>query len=172
VHKLLDVATGSRCLQLLQQCYITRQDKTLLLLCLHCLKSLAATVTLLSTDTRLATHFPAGAFLVNLGDMTAMWTNGLYKSTEHRVFNSSSRARYSAPFFCNCDFDAIVKPAAIAAAAAAASSRTETSADGAAGDVAAGSDGDAEYTSVKAGHYIMQKLGLMWDDQPTVEAAA
>ncbi|KAF6253879.1 hypothetical protein COO60DRAFT_1642805 [Scenedesmus sp. NREL 46B-D3] len=108
-----------------------------------------------------------GAFLVNLGDMTAMWTNGLYKSTEHRVFNSSSRARYSAPFFCNCDFDAVVEPAATAAAAAAA----------AAGSVANGTadeagDGAAKYTSIKAGHYIMQKLGLMWDEQPTAEAAA
>jgi isopenicillin N synthase-like dioxygenase len=111
-----------------------------------------------------ATGPPAGAFLVNLGDMTAMWTNGLYKSTEHRVFNSSSKARYSAPFFCNCDFDAIVEPAAIAAAAA--SSIEESAMEGAAGD-----DG-AKYTSVKAGHYIMQKLGLMWDEQPTAEAAA
>jgi isopenicillin N synthase-like dioxygenase len=103
--------------------------------------------------------------------MTAMWTNGLYKSTEHRVFNSSSRARYSAPFFCNCDFDAIVEPAAIAAAAAASSIEENPAAEGAAVDVLAG-DGGAKYTSVKAGHYIMQKLGLMWDEQPNAEAAA
>lgn len=89
----------------------------------------------------------SGAFVVNLGDMTERWTNDLYKSTEHRVFNSSSKARYSAPFFCNCDFDAVVKPADIAAA----------------GD---GSAAGGKHGPIKAGHYIMQKLGLMWEEAP------
>jgi isopenicillin N synthase-like dioxygenase len=103
--------------------------------------------------------------------MTAMWTNGLYKSTEHRVFNASSRARYSAPFFCNCDFDAIVEPAAIAAAATGSVENSAQAGDAAGSEAIAG-DGGAKYTSVKAGHYIMQKLGLMWEEQPTAEAAA
>jgi isopenicillin N synthase-like dioxygenase len=81
--------------------------------------------------------------------MTARWTNDLYKSTEHRVFNNSgSKPRYSVPFFCNCDFDAEVAPADIAHGAAAAAA--------------------VKYAPIKAGHYIMQKLGLMWDQGPEV----
>lgn len=80
--------------------------------------------------------------------MTARWTNDLYKSTEHRVFNNSgSKPRYSVPFFCNCDFDAEVAPA----------------------DIAHGAAGAAvQYAPIKAGHYIMQKLGLMWEQGPEV----
>lgn len=38
-------------------------------------------------------------FVVNIGDLTAMWTNDLYKSTLHRAANVSGNARVSIPLF-------------------------------------------------------------------------
>ena len=81
-----------------------------------------------------------GTFVINLGDMAAYWSNDLYQSTEHRVFNSSStRSRHSIPFFINLNFDCRVGCL-----------------PGCCND-----DAPAKYPPVTAGEYIMEKLGLM-----------
>ena len=51
-----------------------------------------------------------GAFVINIGDMLSVWTNGLYASTPHRVIHRGARSRISAPFFFEPNFDAVVEP--------------------------------------------------------------
>lgn len=50
------------------------------------------------------------AFVVNIGDLFERWSNGLFRSTIHRVVQpSNGRERYSIPFFFEPDFDAVVE---------------------------------------------------------------
>jgi isopenicillin N synthase-like dioxygenase len=55
-----------------------------------------------------ATPMP-GAFIVNIGDMMARWSNDLYTSTPHRVLNRSPHDRYSVVFFCDPAHDTRVE---------------------------------------------------------------
>lgn len=52
----------------------------------------------------------ADAFTVNIGNMMMWWSNGRFKSTLHRVRNTSGSERFSIPFFWNADPDVIVEP--------------------------------------------------------------
>lgn len=49
-------------------------------------------------------------FVCNIGDMLDRMTGGMYRSTPHRVKNSSGRDRLSFPFFFDPNFNAEVKP--------------------------------------------------------------
>jgi isopenicillin N synthase-like dioxygenase len=49
-----------------------------------------------------------GAFVVNIGDLMARWTNGAFASTFHRVFNATGRERYSIPTFVGPNADTVV----------------------------------------------------------------
>ena len=51
-----------------------------------------------------------GSFLCNIGDMLERLTRGIYRSTPHRVINTSPRDRLSFPFFFDPSFDARMLP--------------------------------------------------------------
>jgi isopenicillin N synthase-like dioxygenase len=51
-----------------------------------------------------------GVFVVNIGDMMERWTNGMWKSTVHRVIHRGEGYRVSAPFFFEPGWDVVVKP--------------------------------------------------------------
>lgn len=50
-----------------------------------------------------------GAFVMNIGDMMEIITNGQYVATTHRV-KRVMEERYSFPMFCNLDYDTLVQP--------------------------------------------------------------
>jgi len=52
-----------------------------------------------------------GAFVVNIGDLLEIWSNGTFVSTFHRV-RAVSEHRYSFPLFFNVDYDTVVEPLA------------------------------------------------------------
>jgi isopenicillin N synthase-like dioxygenase len=51
-----------------------------------------------------------GTFICNIGDMLDRLTRGIYRSTPHRVINTSKRNRLSFPFFFDPNFDARIPP--------------------------------------------------------------
>ncbi len=51
-----------------------------------------------------------GSFVCNIGDMLERLTRGIYRSTPHRVLNTSTRDRLSFPFFFDPGFTARMLP--------------------------------------------------------------
>jgi isopenicillin N synthase-like dioxygenase len=52
----------------------------------------------------------ADTFVINLGNIMQIWTNGQFSSTPHRVINRGGKDRYSIPLFVNPNRNAIIKP--------------------------------------------------------------
>jgi isopenicillin N synthase-like dioxygenase len=48
-------------------------------------------------------------FVVNIGDMLEAWSNGLLRSTPHRVLNHSPE-RFSLPYFVAANHDTVIEP--------------------------------------------------------------
>jgi isopenicillin N synthase-like dioxygenase len=51
----------------------------------------------------------AGAFVVNIGDLLEVWSNGAFVSTSHRV-RPVPAPRYSFPLFFTVDYETRVEP--------------------------------------------------------------
>ena len=49
-------------------------------------------------------------FIINLGDMMQLWTNGLFVSTPHEVVHNHPMTRLSLPFFVYPNIDAVIEP--------------------------------------------------------------
>ncbi|TCN56005.1 isopenicillin N synthase-like dioxygenase [Rhodococcus sp. SMB37] len=49
------------------------------------------------------------AFVLNIGDLLEIWTNGIFTATSHRV-RKVAEERYSFPLFFNVDYDTWVEP--------------------------------------------------------------
>lgn len=54
-----------------------------------------------------------GSFVINIGDLMALWTGGRWVSTMHRVVNpdrTDTSSRLSVPFFFQPNHDAVIEP--------------------------------------------------------------
>lgn len=60
-------------------------------------------------DTWVAAPAVEGSFIINVADFLMRWTNGVYKSTIHRVVNRTRNERYSVPFFFSINYDQMVQ---------------------------------------------------------------
>jgi isopenicillin N synthase-like dioxygenase len=50
-----------------------------------------------------------GTFIINIGDMLELLSNGAFVATSHRVLNIG-RERFSLPMFCTLDYETVVAP--------------------------------------------------------------
>lgn len=79
----------------------------------------------------------ADTFVVNIGDLFAVWTNDLYTPNLHRAVNVSGRARVSVPYFVMARSDVAVQCL----------------------DTCQGPGNPARYHSVVAGEYVRELVG-------------
>ena len=78
--------------------------------CLTLLHTRNAGLQVMNTDDRwIDVPVDPRVFVVNIGDMLEAWTNGLLRSTPHRVLNLSPE-RFSMPYFVAANYDTLISP--------------------------------------------------------------
>ncbi len=78
--------------------------------CLTLLHTRNAGLQVMNTDDRwIDVPVDPRVFVVNIGDMLEAWTNGLLRSTPHRVLNLSPE-RFSMPYFVAANYDTMISP--------------------------------------------------------------
>jgi isopenicillin N synthase-like dioxygenase len=92
--------------------------------------------------------------VVNIGDMMMRWTNGLYKSTMHRVINRTGEERYSVPLFFGINNDGLVEVCQMVSITGCVvlTSMLQTL------PTCVTDENSAMYPPIKAGEYILQRL--------------
>jgi isopenicillin N synthase-like dioxygenase len=79
--------------------------------------------------------------VVNIADFLMRWTNGIYKSTVHRVVNRTDKERYSIPLFFSINYDETVEtlPGCV------------------------DEENPSKYPPITAGKYVLDRLALTVD---------
>ncbi|KAF7876805.1 hypothetical protein EAF04_001888 [Stromatinia cepivora] len=79
-----------------------------------------------------------GGIVVNVADFLMRWTNGLYKSTIHRVVNRTAKTRYSVPLFFSINYDETVEtlPSCVS------------------------EENPSKYPPITAGRYVLDRLAM------------
>lgn len=98
----------------------------------------------------------AGTFVCNIGDMLDRLSGGLYRSTPHRVLNSSRRDRYSFPFFFDPGFRAQIKALPLSSEQKAAAVRQ--------GNAERWDKADVQAVTGTYGDYLLAKVGKVFPD--------
>lgn len=94
---------------------------------------------ILSPDGRWISAGPVeGGIVVNVADFLMRWTNGIYKSTVHRVVNRTDKEQYSVPMFFSINYDEKVEtlPSCVS------------------------EDNPSKFPPITAGKYVMNRLAM------------
>ena len=51
-----------------------------------------------------------GTFVINVGEILKVWTDGIFSSTVHRVISRSGQRRFSIPFFLYPTYQEVIRP--------------------------------------------------------------
>jgi len=95
------------------------------------------------------------SFIINVADLLMRWTNGVYKSTIHRVINRTKEERYSVPFFFSNNYDQQVEvgfPDSTINITVATANYVQTLSS------CITADNPSKYPPIRAGEYILERL--------------